>query len=152
VKVQATVTPANAAVGAHWFQAMAWQGDGFRVADMKPTGTRGVYESDGVVPVSGTWKALLRLHKGASMVAIPIWLPADPEIGAAEIPAVDRNAEFLTEQRFLLREQHNGAQWFSIAVYVVLAGISLLWVGGFVLAARKVSPRGTTVEAGLAHV
>jgi hypothetical protein len=152
VKVQATVTPANAAVGAHWFQAMAWQGDGFRVADMKPTGTRGVYESDGVVPVSGKWKALLRLHKGASMVAIPIWLPADPEIGAAEIPAVDRNAEFLTEQRFLLREQHNGAQWFSIAVYVVLAGISLLWVGGFVLAARKVSPRGTTVEAGLAHV
>jgi hypothetical protein len=151
VRVHAQVTPANAAVDAHWFQAMAWQGDGFRVADMKPTGTPGEYVSDGVVPVTGRWKTLLRLHTGSSMVAIPIWLPADAEIGAEQIPAVDRDAPFLTEQRFLLRETHAGPAWFSIGIYVILAGIAAMWLGGFVLAARKVSPGGEVAPASLAH-
>jgi hypothetical protein len=148
VRLRATVTPVDAAEGAHWFQAMAWQGDGFRVANMKPTGKPGEYVSDGAVPASGKWKTLLRLHTGASMVSIPIWMPADPEIGKAEIPAVDKQMPFLTEQRYLLREQHAGPAWFSVGIYLLLALIAALWIGGFVVAARKVVPRTEAVLAG----
>ena len=44
--VVATLTPADAADDAYWFQASAWQGGGLELADMEPTGTPGEYRSD----------------------------------------------------------------------------------------------------------
>ena len=152
VRVHATVTPANAATNAHWFQVMAWQGNGFAVTDMKPTGTPGEYVAEKYVPVGGKWKTMLRLHKGASMVSIPVYMPADKEIaGAKEVPAVDKTMPFLTEQRYLLRETHSGPIWFSLAVYLVLLAISIAWIGSFVFTARKLSSRSLAMPAGLAH-
>jgi hypothetical protein len=141
VKVHARVSPPEAAADARWFQVIAWQGNGFRSADMLTTGTPGEYVSEKAVPVSGSWKTLLRLHKGAAMVAIPIWLPADPEIGASEVAAVDRTAPFLTEQRYLLREQKGGAPWLALGVYIILAAIASAWIVSFVLAARSISAK-----------
>ncbi|HYZ91894.1 MAG TPA: hypothetical protein VFA34_05810 [Actinomycetota bacterium] len=137
VLVRAAVTPADAADDARWFQALAWQGGGMVAADMEPTGEPGVYRTTKPVPARDDWKTLLRLHTGAAMTAIPIWLPADPEIGAPEVPAVDRSAPFLTEQRYLLREQKAGPSWFAIAVYLLLAGIAAAWVGSLAMAARS---------------
>jgi hypothetical protein len=91
---------------------------------------------------------MLRLHKGAAMVAIPVWLPADPEIGAREVPAADRTMPFLTEQRYLLREQKGGAPWLATAVYILLAGIATAWMGAFVAAARKIAPRRRVLSRG----
>ena len=84
---------------------------------MVPTGEPGVYRSTEPVPVTGEWKTMLRLHRGAAMVAAPIYMPADPEIDAPKIAAVDREAPFQTEQRFLLREQNgeSGPAWFAFA-------------------------------------
>jgi hypothetical protein len=108
---------------------------------MVPTGEPGVYRTSDPVPVTGDWKTMLRLHKGASMVAVPVWLPADPEIEAAEIPAVDKTEPFRTEERFLLREQNNveGPSWFAIAIYVVLAVIATAWVAALVAAGRSIT-------------
>jgi hypothetical protein len=100
-----------------------------------------VYETEEPVPATGSWKTLLRLHKGASMVAIPVWMPADKEIDQPEVSAVDRTAPFKTEAQFLLREQNgvSGPSWFAIAVYLLLAAIAIAWVTALVAAGRSIT-------------
>lgn len=130
--------PVDAAQGARWFQAIAWQGGGFVAADMVERAP-GTYVSEVPVPVSGDWKTLVRLHRGAELMAVPVWLPADPEIGAPEIPAVDRDVAFEGEERYLLREQHPGPGWLAPAIYALFGAIALAWVTMFVLAARSIA-------------
>ena len=141
VNVRATVTPSDAAEDARWFQALAWQGGGLVSSDMVPTSEPGVYRSKEPVPVTGDWKTMLRLHRGSAMVAAPIFMPEDAEIGAKEIAAVDREAPFLTEQRFLLREQigETGPVWFGPLIYIVLALIAASWVVALVAAGRSIT-------------
>jgi hypothetical protein len=149
VAVRAVLDPVDAADGARWFQLMAWQGGGFVRTDMKPTGAPGVYESEGAVPVGGNWKSILRLHRGAELSAIPIWLPADSEIGAPEVSIVDRTEKFVGEQQILLREQHPGAAWFSYLVYGLLVVVAVAWVTAFALTGRLIRrPVGADVAAG----
>lgn len=151
VDVVARLTPASAATDAYWFQATAWQGGGLELADMKPTGVPGEYRSEKPVPVGGKWKSLLRLHRGAEMMAAPIFLPADPKIGEVEIPAVDRTAPFVTEREYLLRETHSGNGWLSPAIHLALVFAALMWALTFVIAVRGLTgagdrqpPRGAT--------
>jgi hypothetical protein len=139
--VTATLTPSDAADDAYWFQASAWQGGGLELADMEPTGRPGQFRSDQAVPVDGLWKSLLRLHRGAEMMAAPIYLPADPEIGEAEIPAVDRTARFESERRYLLRETRPGNGWLSPTIHLTLLGVCALWAAAFTAAVRHLSGR-----------
>lgn len=138
--VTATLTPADAADDASWFQISAWQGGGLELAEMEPTGTPGEYRSDGPVPIDGHWKTLLRLHRGNQMMAVPIWLPADPEIDEPEVPAVDRTARFETERRYLLRETHSGSSWLSPLVHAGLAAVAGVWALAFALAVSRLTP------------
>ncbi len=135
------VTPASAATDARWFQTIAWQGGGFVSSEMVPTGEPGVWRTEEAVPVTGDWKTMIRLHKGAAMVAAPVWLPADEEIDAKEIAAVDRTAPFLTEERFLLREQNgvSGPSWFAIGIYVLLTVIATSWIAALIAAGRSIT-------------
>ena len=57
------------------------------------------------IPVGGDFKTLLRLHAGAGMQAVPIYLPADAALDAAEVgrPATARVA-FQREKSILQRE------------------------------------------------
>lgn len=142
VDVIATVSPASAADHAEWFQASAWQGGGLALADMEPTGKPGEFRSSEPVPVTGHWKTLLRLHRGAEMMALPIYLPADPAIDAAEIPAVDRTMAFGSEKTYLLRETHPGNGWLSPAVHLSLLAVCALWALAFTTAVRDLSPGG----------
>lgn len=135
--ITATLSPADAADDAYWFQASAWQGGGLAVVEMEPTGEPGEFRSAEPVPVDGLWKTLLRLHRGAEMMAAPIYLPADPEIDEAEIPAVDRVAPFVTEREYLLRETHDGSGWMAPAVHLLLLSVAAVWAAAFYVAVRK---------------
>ena len=137
--VTATLQPADAAEDAYWFQATAWQGGGLVLADMQPTGRPGEHRSDRPVPVDGLWKTLLRLHRGAEMMAVPVFLPDDPAIGEAEIPAVDRLAPFESERRFLLRETHDGSAWLAPAIHLLLVAVLAVWAAAFVVAVRHLT-------------
>jgi hypothetical protein len=137
--VVATLSPTDAADDAYWFQATAWQGGGLVLADMEATGTPGEFRSHEPVPVDGLWKSLLRLHRGAEMMALPIYLPADPEIDEPLIPAVDRTASFASEKQFLLRETHDGSGWLSPVIHLTLVAVMALWAGTFVLAVRHLA-------------
>jgi hypothetical protein len=146
--VEAALTPADAADHAEWFQVSAWQGGGLELAEMESTGTPGHYRSSEPVPVDGHWKTLLRLHRGAEMMALPIYLPADPSIDAAEIPAEDRTMAFGSEKTYLLRETHPGNGWMSPAVHLSLLAVCALWALAFVTAVRDLSPDGGGPTAG----
>jgi hypothetical protein len=137
VFVTATVSPADAADDAYWFQTSAWQGGGLELADMVPTGRPGEYRSEKPVPVDGLWKSLLRLHRGAEMMAIPIYLPADPAIDEPEIPAIDKVAPFESERDYLLRETHDGNPWFAPLVHLLLIGVCASWAAAFAYAVRR---------------
>lgn len=137
--VEATLTPTDAADDARWFQATAWQGGTLVLADMVPTGEPGVYRSDRPIPVDGRAKSLLRLHVGSAMVAVPIYLPADPAIDEAEIPAVDRSAPFERETRYLLRETKAGPPTAARIMAVAWVAIVGLWAAAFAVTVRRLA-------------
>lgn len=140
--VAVTLDPAGAADDARWFQTMSWQGGGLVIAEMDRVGP-GEYRTDRPVPITGRWKAMVRLHRGGEMMAAPVYLPADQEVNEPEVPAVDRTVAFASESDYLLRETEDGDAWFAYAVYGLLAGFGVVWVVAFVLAAGRLGPRPT---------
>jgi hypothetical protein len=134
--ITATLSPPDAADDASWFQASAWQGGGLELGEMEPTGNPGEFRSDQAMPIDGHWKTLLRLHRDSEMMAVPVFLPADPEIDEAEIPAVDRTAPFRSERDYLLRETHDGNGWLSPVIHLTLVGVATMWALAFVVAVR----------------
>jgi len=136
VFITATLTPNDAADDAYWFQASAWQGGGLELAEMQPTGRPGEFRSEEPIPVDGQWKSLLRLHRGAEMMAVPIYLPADPDIDEPEVPAVDKVLPFASERSYLLRETHSGSAWLSPLVHLLLLAVCASWAAAFAYAVR----------------
>ena len=129
-QVSATVKldPANAADDAKWFHAMAWQGGGSRLVQLDKTGP-GTYRTTAPVPVSGDWKAMLRLHVGSAILALPIYMPGDPAIPAKEVPARPHfQRAFQLDHEVLRREERGAASWLTGAAYGTLAVIALTWL------------------------
>jgi hypothetical protein len=143
-RVHVALTPADAAKNNRWFQTMNWQGGDLVVSEMRQEAP-GQYVSEQIVPVYNSGKTVVRLHRGDEMMSVPVHLPADPEIHAPEIPAVDRTIAFAHEQKYLLREQHPGQAWFAIAVGILLTLIGFVWIGAFVLGAHRVPREGAPV-------
>jgi hypothetical protein len=148
--IVATLSPIDAAEDAYWFQASSWQGGGLELADMEPTGEPGEYRTAAPMPVGrqvdgerSLWKTLLRLHRGAEMMAVPIFLPADEAIGEPEISAVDRTVAFESEREYLLRETTDGNGWLSPVVHGGLVAMTAVWALAFAVAVRAMtSERG----------
>ncbi|MEA2301359.1 MAG: hypothetical protein QOE44_1894 [Solirubrobacteraceae bacterium] len=158
--VQVGLLPADAAKGAAVFGVLSWQGGGtVRTAldQVRP----GHYVSKGTVPVDGSWKSMLVLYRGDEVMAAPIYLPADPQIRAAAIPAVARrHVSFVRNTKVLLREAKPGPPLPATLAYGVWGASIVLWVGLMAFTAaragerapeepsRAPSPGGRTVAAG----
>jgi hypothetical protein len=142
--VDVRLTPANAAEHARFFQAGSWAGGGLDLANMKEIGP-GHYVSEHRIPVSGGWKALLRLHRGGEMMTVPIYLPRDPQIHKAELPAASRTMKFQPETKYLLRETHAGNAILKNGVYTLLSLVIVMWIATFCLAIAKISPKAPRV-------
>jgi hypothetical protein len=93
------------------------------------------------VPIAGKWKTLLRLSRGDELMAIPVYLPGDPTIPAPAVPAVNRTAPLVNEQRYLLREQTGSRDWFASTIDAVLLLVAALWAAAFALAATGIGRR-----------
>jgi hypothetical protein len=142
--VEVRLTPSDAADDAYWFQATAWQGGGLVLADMEPTGEPGTYRTSEPVPVYGLWKTMLRLHRGGEMMAVPVWFPADAEIGEGEIAARDRTIDFASERLYLMREAADRADGvLSPVVHGLLVGALALWAAAFTTAVRSLRRDGS---------
>jgi hypothetical protein len=137
--VDVQLTPASAADEARWFQVSAWQGGGLVLEDLEPVaGEPGRYRTTEPVPVDGAWKTIVRLHRGGEIMAVPVFLPADPEIDEPEISAIDRTMAMEPETRYLLRETRDNVQWVAYAVYALLVLVGLGWIAAFTVAAVRI--------------
>jgi hypothetical protein len=157
--VVATLDPdaARAADGGAWFVLLAWQGagdggpGGFELTDMvrQPDGT---WRGERPIPVGGTFKTLLRLHSGSGMQAVPIWLPADEALDAAEVPAVDGPRAFQREKSILQREAKTDNVGLERAAYVALALLAGAWMVILSWGLRRLDPTPRPDRGALPHI
>ena len=143
--VTVTLDPADAADSSDWFEALSWQGGSLQVTPMEEV-SPGVFEATQPVPVSGELKTLVRMAKNDVLVAVPVYLPPDPEISAPEIPLLARReATFARDTDLLLRETREGESLPAILAYSAILLLAITWVVGFIWAFGKVARR---TEAG----
>ena len=125
--VQATirVTPRDALDGANFANVTAWQGGGSVVSDLRKVGP-GLYRTTEPIPVHGGWKAMVRVQTGKSLVAVPIYLPLDKAIPAAEVPAkASFTRPFVRDVKILQREQKKGVPGvLKLVAYLTVAAIT----------------------------
>jgi hypothetical protein len=132
-------TPRDAAEGNEWLTATAWQGGGF-VVDRLAKVEQGVYRTTRPIPVHGSWKALLRMQRGNTLSGIPIFLPEDRGIPAAEVPApASFTRTFQADHRILQREQKTAAAWLWGVAYAVVLLITVSLLALMAWALRRLS-------------
>jgi len=97
--------PPDAARDVDWFHTINYQGKApLRLDDLVELAP-GVYRT-APIKVHGTWKSGLRLQRGGEMAAIPIFMPGDDAIPAAEIPApASFERAFIDDKKLLQRER-----------------------------------------------
>jgi hypothetical protein len=139
----------------NWVSILAWQGKlanqrGEVVDNLEKVGP-GHYRTTQPIPVWGSWKTLLRLHDGRTLTAVPIYLAADPGIGAREIPAqASMTRPFVHEVTILQRERNPNtpAALWTICCLVVLF-CTLVLIGGLSWGAGRINrsePSGSNAE------
>jgi hypothetical protein len=140
-QVEVTLDPPDAAKGATAFAVSSWQGGSETVqSDLRDVG-KGRYVASKLVPVTGKWKTMVSLQRGNEVMAVPVYLPADPQIGAPAVPAVpERTERFVRNTTILLRETHRGPATAAIFAYSGLGLLVAIWVTLIAVAARRVPP------------
>jgi hypothetical protein len=127
---------------ASWFEVTSWQGGGLERTDLEQVAP-GRYRTEEPVPVSGTWKTMVRLHTPLhTMVAAPVYLPEDPAIPAPAYEPKSGARAFVAEHEILQRERVDdaaawlwGVGYLSVgAVFVALLGVV---AGGYGYAGRR---------------
>src|SRR6202140_5209359 len=114
------LTPASAARDAQWVTVTAWQGGGLVVDRLRRTAP-GVYVTTEPIPVWGKWKTMLRISRGRALDAIPIYLPNDLAIPAAEVTApASFTRAFIRDKKILQREAIGGDLWLALPAYLLL--------------------------------
>ncbi|MGE0215525.1 hypothetical protein [Mycolicibacterium sp.] len=126
----------------NWVSVLGWQG-GLRnergqFVDRLERVEAGHYRSTEPMPVSGSWKTLLRVHDGRTLTAVPIFLAGDPGIGAEEVPAdAEFTRPFVSEITILQRERSPDippALWLIGCLVVLVCTLAMIaglsWGGG----------------------
>lgn len=87
----------------------------------------GRYRTTEPIPVHGSWKSNLRLHQGASLVSVPIYLPRDRAIPAPAVPAREVfTRSFVPDIELLQRERRDDASSFlAAAAYLTVLALAL---------------------------
>lgn len=148
VSADVQITPANLiSDNPEWVSILAWQGGlanerGLVVDRLEKVGP-GHYRSTQPIPVSGSWKTILRIQDGLTMAGVPVFLPADPGIGAEETPAqASATRDFVQEITLLQRERNlDHPSWlFNVASLVVLV-CTLILITALTWGAGRINAR-----------
>jgi hypothetical protein len=129
---------------------MSGQGGGSRRVELRETGP-GAYRTTEPVPVDGDWKTMVRLHAGASILAMPIYMPGDAAIPAREVPAEPQFARAFVADHEVLRREETGdaAPWLAGLAYGILGAVALAWLLAIGAAVGRFQRRvGATALAG----
>lgn len=139
----------------NWVTVLGWQGGlqnqrGQFIDNLEQVGP-GHYVSTEPMPVSGTWKTLLRVHDGRTLAAVPIFLAGDPGIGAEEVPAEAQfTRPFVSEITILQRERSPDipeSLWLIGCLIVLVCTLAMVagvtWGGGRI---NNTEPSGSDAE------
>jgi hypothetical protein len=138
---------------AYWFEVMSWQGGGAVHGELEEVAP-GRFRTDEPMPLEGSWKTVIRLHTPLhSLVAAPVYLPADPAIPAPEVPAVAGSRDLVQESDILRREEKPDVPgWLWGTAYVVVGGLFLLLfvfvAAGYSVAGRPAAGTRRDADAG----
>jgi hypothetical protein len=128
------ITPAAVVDQPSWLTITSWQGGGLYVDRLVPIGD-GSYRTIGPIPLSGDWKALVRLQDGRTLTAVPIYLPADEVLGEPEIPAVrSATRDAVDEMLIMQRELKKGVPgwlWGTASAVVLICALALVLALGW---------------------
>ena len=128
------IDPPQAANDPAWLNVTAWQGGGLVIDKLAPEGD-GLYRTTDPIPVSGEWKATIRLQQGRQILGLPIYMPKDPAIPAPKVPAKQSfTRPFVNDHQLLQREQKRGVPgWLTtvaplcVLVLALAFGTTLAW-------------------------
>jgi hypothetical protein len=124
--VTARMIPPDAADGATWLTATAWQGKGLTVNRLKEI-RRGVYRSTVAIPVHGDFKTLIRMHSGNSLTGLPIYAPEDDAIPVKGVPAPRSFVRpFVSDHKLLQREAKTQDPAVALGAYGVIGFCTFL--------------------------
>jgi hypothetical protein len=120
--------PPSVARDADWVTTIAWQGQTKLQVEPMERVSDGVFRSAGPLPTTGTWKTMVRVHKGRELSLVPVYLPEDPAIPAEEVPAEPRFERALQEDKQVLQREKKDdvPAWLWIASGVVVLAC---WLG-----------------------
>ena len=120
------IKPRSAVDGAEFVNVTSWQGGGFVLEPLEPSGRPGVLTTAEPIPIGGDWKSLIRLSNGNTLSAVPIYLPRDEAIPAPGVPARSSfERPFVADHSILQREQKDAASWLTVAAYLAVAAVAL---------------------------
>jgi hypothetical protein len=145
VHATARLEPPDAADDAHWFVSTAWQGmEGRSVVDPLEEIRPGVWRTTKPVPVYGTWKASVRLHKDDAVQGLPVYFPEDPAIPAKAIPArASFERGFVRDVELLQREQKPGvSSALTTIAYLVVLLVAILLVTALTIGVMRLARAG----------
>jgi hypothetical protein len=128
------IDPPQAADDPAWLNVTAWQGGGLVIDKLAPEGD-GLYRTTDPIPVSGEWKATIRLQQGRQLLGLPVYMPKDPAIPAPKVPAKRSfTRPFVNDHQLLQREQKRGVPgWLTtvaplcVLVLALAFGTTLAW-------------------------
>lgn len=130
--VRVVIGPPDAPYAARWWEVLAYQGGGMRIAPLYPGEGSGVYETREAVPVTGDWKVSLRLQRGTDILAAMLRRPADEQLGDTEVAL--REGFVTLELDDPSRAPDGDAPgWLRP---VVLGTVSVLWLAWALLVVR----------------
>lgn len=155
VDLEVALDPPTAAADADFFEVLSWQGGSVSSTPLREF-EPGRYRSERPVPAAGEWKSFVRIVRKDIMVAVPLYMPRDPEIDAAEIPVRPQVIrEFRRDTQLLMREAHAGAAWPAMVAYGAILFLVICWIGSFAFAFAKLGkpqpPRPTDTRAMKLH-
>lgn len=130
VHAQVTYPDKTFGEGADWFQSFAWQGGGHAFTAPMTRVAPGVWKTSQPIPVDGTWKTGIRMHKGNTMAAVTVYMPADTALKLAEVPASASFTRPLQMDRILLQRERldNLPEWLFTAGSWLVAGMTILLI------------------------
>jgi hypothetical protein len=145
------IVPAAAVDRPSWLTITAWQGGGLYVDHLVPAGD-GLYRTTQPIPLSGTWKTLVRLQDGRTLTAVPIYLPADDAIGKPEMPAPPRFTRAAIEEKLIMQRELKpgvpGWLWNTGSAVVLMCSVLLVlghgWGVSRIAGASQPPPRRAT--------
>lgn len=153
VKADVQISPTLVRDNPRWVTILSWQGRmendrGLLIDRLDKVGP-GHYRSTQLVPVWGSWKTLLRIQDGTTLTAVPIYLPADSAIPAAEVPAqASSTKNFVLEVAILQRERNqNSPTWLYnvgsllVLLFTLTVIAALTWGAGRINATSLAAPQ-----------